>query len=122
MRIFKTKWFTHYAHKTQLDDASLYKAIKLADHGIIDANLGSNLIKQRIPRKGQGKSGGYRTIIAYKQHNIAIFLFGYAKNERENIEDDELESFKEIANAWLKCTDSELNSSLEKGILKEIIL
>lgn len=121
MRIFKTKWFTRYAHKTKIDDTSLYKVIERAESGIIDADLGCNLIKLRIPRIGQGKSGGYRTIVAYKRHNIAIFLFGYAKNERENIEDDELESLKEIANAWLKCKEQEINRSLENGTLKELI-
>lgn len=99
MRVFKTKWFSRFASKEKLDDASLAEAIKRAEKGLIDAELGGNLIKVRIARKGQGRSSGYRTLIAFRKNKRAVFLFGFAKNERDNIEDDELTSLKEIAAA-----------------------
>ena len=63
---------------------------------------------------------GYRTLIAYRKNKRAIFLHGFAKNERENIEDDELMSLKEIAAAWLKVNDQEINRSLSNGLLQEV--
>jgi hypothetical protein len=52
-------------------------------------NVGGGLIKQRIARKGQGRSGGYRMMIAYRAQNFSVFLFGFAKSD-ENKEDGEL--------------------------------
>ena len=70
-----------------IDDAALTRAVANAEIGLVDADLGGGLIKQRIARFGQGKRGGYRTIIAYRQGGRAVFLFGFAKNERDNLED-----------------------------------
>lgn len=121
MRIFKTKWFTRYAAKTDIDDESLVEAVERANSGLVDAKLGGNVIKLRIPRKGQGRSSGYRTLIAYHKNKRAIFLYGFAKNERENIDDIQLESLKEMALAWLKLEEKKINSSLNEGLLQEVI-
>lgn len=112
MRVFKTKWFTRYALRENIDDNSLNVAIERAEKGLIDAELGGNLLKIRIPRKGQGRSSGYRTLIAYKKNKRAIFLYGFAKNERDNIDNNELISLKEIASAWIKVSDQELSHSV----------
>lgn len=120
MRIFKTKWFARYAHRAKITDEMLCKAIEHAERGLIDAELGGGVIKQRIARKGQGQSKGYRTIIAYKLQKRAVFLYGFAKNERENVSDDELASLKEIAIVWIKMNDHELIKSVDKGLLQEV--
>lgn len=120
MRVFKTKQFGRYAQRARIDDASLKEAIERAERGLVDAELGGNVIKLRIARKGQGRSSGYRTLIAYRSNERAVFLHGFAKNERGNIEDDELESLKELAKAWLKASDQELNRSLSNGLLQEV--
>lgn len=120
MRVFKTKWFARYAMKENIDDDSLNEAIKRAEKGLVDAELGGNLLKIRIARKGQGRSSGYRTLIAYKKNKRAVFLYGFAKNERENIGNDELMSLKELASAWIKASDQEINHSLSTEILKEV--
>jgi hypothetical protein len=52
--------FTRFARKARLDDLALCEAIRSAECGLIDANLGGGVIKQRIPRAGKGKSGGFR--------------------------------------------------------------
>lgn len=82
MRIFKTKWFARFARKERVGDARLREAIDRAEKGGIDAALGGNLIKQRVARDGGGKSGGFRTIIAFRAKERSIFLYGFAKNER----------------------------------------
>lgn len=120
MRVFKTKWFARYAKRERIDDETLCEAIKRTERGIIDADLGGDIIKQRIAKDGQGRSKGYRTLIAYKCHKKAFFLYGFAKNERDNIDDDELESLKEMAIAWLKMTDQKIKHSLDNGLLQEV--
>lgn len=120
MRVFKTKSFTRYAMHENIDDDSLKEAIKRIEKGLVDADLGANLIKIRIARKGQGRSSGYRTLIAYKKNKRAVFLYGFAKSERENVDKDELISLKEIATAWIKASDQKISDALSNGLLKEV--
>ena len=119
MRIFKTKWFVRYARVERIGDHSLREAIERAERGIVDADLGSGIIKQRVARRGQGRSGGYRLIIAYRPANRAVFLYGFAKNERDNIEDDELETLREIGAAWLEAKADRIEHAIKEGILQE---
>ncbi len=86
VRTFKTKWLARFARREGITDKSLLEAIERAESGLIDADLGGGLIKQRVARKGQGRSGGYRMIVGYRLKNRAVFLLGFAKNERDNIE------------------------------------
>jgi len=120
LRVFKTKWFVRYATQENIDDDSLIEAIQRVEQGLIDANLGGCLIKVRIARKGQGRSSGYRTLLAYKKNTRTVFLYGFSKKERENIGKDELASLKDIAASWIKASDKNINLSLSKGILKEV--
>jgi hypothetical protein len=76
--------------KKGFGDKVLAEAVERAEKGLIDAELGGGLIKQRIARPGKGKSGGYRTVIVYRSGELAVFMYGFAKNVRENIEDREL--------------------------------
>ncbi|HEV2324090.1 MAG TPA: type II toxin-antitoxin system RelE/ParE family toxin [Terracidiphilus sp.] len=94
MHVYKTKWFARFAKREQLSNNSLREAVERAERGLIDADLGGGLIKQRVARPGKGKSGGYRTLVAYRSKQRAIFLYGFAKNERENVRPDELTSFR----------------------------
>ncbi len=83
-------------------------------------DLGGGVIKQRVARPGQGLSGGYRVLIAYRFGDRSVFLYGFAKNERENIEEDELATLREIAAGWLEADDKGLNKAIETGILQEV--
>jgi hypothetical protein len=82
--------------------------------------LGGGLIKQRIARAGQGKSGGYRTVIAYRRSERAVFFFGFAKNERSNIDDDELAEFKLLARVFLELSVSKIAALIEDKELMEV--
>ncbi len=97
MEVFLTKWMARFARRENLSRASLCEAIARAESGLVDADLGGGLIKQRVARPGKGRSGGYRTIIAYRRAGRAIFLFGFAKSARENIGSEELKTVREIA-------------------------
>ena len=85
MRIYKTKVFLRFQRKEDVADRALCEAIERAGKGLIDADLGRGLIKQRVPREGAGRRGGFRTIVAYRAGSRAVFIFGFAKNARENI-------------------------------------
>ena len=65
-------------------DRSLRDAVERAERGLVDADLGGGIIKQRVARTGQGRSGGYRLLIAYRSGDRAVFLYGFGKNERDN--------------------------------------
>lgn len=79
MRVFKNAWFERFARKQKIADLALFDAVRRAENGQIDADLGGGVIKQRVSRPGQGKSGGYRTTILYRQKQRAFFVFGFAK-------------------------------------------
>jgi hypothetical protein len=121
VRVFKTKWFTHYARRERIEDSSLCDAVARAERGLVGADLGSGIIKQRVSRTGRGRSGGYRVLLAYRSGNIAVFLYGFAKNERDNITDNDLNTLREIGAAWLKAKGKAVEQAVEKGILKEIV-
>jgi hypothetical protein len=97
MRIFKNKSFARFARRNDIADLELCGAVHDADRGLIAAELGGGVIKQRLARKGAGKSGGFRVLILFKVKDLAIFVHGFAKSEAENIEPDELVALKEIS-------------------------
>lgn len=120
MRIFKSRPFARFAIKSGISNTALCKAITDAEQGLIDADLGGGVIKQRVARKGQGKSGGFRTMILFKAGTRAFFVHGFAKNEQDNINDDELAAFKKLAAKMLNYEDAELTEAVNKNTLTEI--
>ena len=98
-----------FARRERIADAASRDAIKRAGRGLIDADLGG-VIKQRIARSGQGRSGGYRTIIFYRRGERAVFAYGFAKSDRENIDANEE---MQLTNEELETAKEELQSSIE---------
>lgn len=96
------------------------EAVERAEKGLIDADLGGHIIKQRIKREGQGRSSGHRVLIAARLKKRYVFIIGFAKNEKDNLSDDELETAKDIAYGWLNASTNRINFSLTEGELKEI--
>lgn len=120
MRIFKTKWMVRYARRERIANSSLREAIERAGRGSIDADLGGGIIKQRVARSGQGRSGGYRMLIAYRAGARAVFLYTFAKNERESIDPDELLTLREIGAGWLAADATRIAHVLADGTLQEV--
>ena len=120
MRIFKTRVVAKFAKIERITNSSLVKAIDDAEDGLIEADLGGGLIKQRIARKGQGKSGGFRMIIAYRMSDLAVFLYGFAKNQRDNIAPDELETLRDMAADWFAVNAEQIAEALKKGTLQKV--
>ncbi len=120
MQIFKTKWLARFTRQEQITDASLREAVTRAERGLIDADLGGGLIKQRVARKGQGRSGGFRMIVAYQTKDRAVFLYGFAKSERENINPSELATLREIATTWLNANAERIALGIAEDELQEV--
>ena len=120
MRIFKDKTFARFARRQRISDKALCDAIERAERGLIDADLGAGVIKQRIARPGEGKSGGFRTIILFRVEERAFFVFGYAKSEMDNISDDDVKAFRRAAEVTLALDDARLEGLLKDGDLIEV--
>jgi len=120
MSIHKTRTFARWMKREELADDDLRKAVAEMRAGLIDARLGGGLFKKRVARLGEGKRGGYRVLVASNLGERWVFMFGFAKNERDNIDDDELRLMKRIAAAWLEMSSPMLNKAVEAGELVEI--
>lgn len=120
MRIFKNAWFCRFARREKITDATLKDAVARAEMGAIDAELGGGVIKQRLARPGQGKSGGYWSIILFRKGERAFFVYGFAKNERENIAPDEQVVFKKSARSLFALSEMEIEALLNAEVLTEI--
>lgn len=120
MRLLKTKPFSRWARKEGLRDRVLREAAEEMRHGLVDAELGGGLVKKRIARTGGGKSGGYRVLAATDLRRRCVFLYGFAKSERDNVDNTELASFKRIAQAYLGLDEGAVERALASGQLMEI--
>lgn len=120
MRVFLTKEFARFARKERIVPAVLHEAIQRAGRGLVDADLGGGLIKQRVARPGQGRSRSYRTIVACRAGVRGFFMYGFAKSERDNIDDRELTIIKRAARVLMAMTDGEIERSLAAKQLTEI--
>ena len=98
----------------------MWQAIDRADAGTIDADLGQGLIKQRVARPGQGRSGGYRTIIAYRSGQRAVFLFGFAKSTLDNIDGAMLSHWQTIGADLMAASDKAIQTAVDQSELTEV--
>ncbi|MEX1058260.1 MAG: type II toxin-antitoxin system RelE/ParE family toxin [Natronospirillum sp.] len=120
MRVFKNRAFSKWATKIGLDDDALQAAVDEMERGLIDADLGGNLVKKRVAIGGRGKGSGVRTLLAYKVGNKAFFVYGFAKNARANISTDELKALKVLAKELLGYSDKALTEAIKHGVLIEV--
>ncbi len=115
--VYKGKAFVRFARKARIADADLWRAAQRANDGLVDADLGGGVIKQRIARAGEGKSGGSRSIILFKKNNRAVYVYGFEKKDAANIGSRELEAFRELADVILGYTDAEIEQRVNDGAL-----
>ena len=119
-RVFKTRYFFRWMRKTALIDEVLCVAVNEMAQGLIDADLGGGVVKKRVGISGRGKRGGARTLVATNKGNRWFFVYGFEKNDRANISDDELEALKDLAEQLLARTGNQLAEALNDGSLMEI--
>jgi len=122
MRAFKNKWFNKWARDEDIRDDTLWKAAEEIVAGRVEADLGKCLYKKRVARKGQGKSGGYRLIVAYKRPNSdrLFFISAFGKNEKANLKPVEQEAFGIVASKYIEATDQTIDILKKLNELFEI--
>ena len=120
MRIFKSKWFARFARKNRIADDALKAAVAEIEAGSFNADLGGHVYKQRVAREGQGKSGGYRTIVLFKQGERAFFVYGFAKNKLDNMADSDLIEFKDAAQQYFAYNQDEIDEAISAKKIFEI--
>ncbi|STX81697.1 Uncharacterized protein conserved in bacteria [Legionella busanensis] len=120
MRIFKNKWFNKFAKKEKISDKKLCEIVKNLEKGLIDVDYGGGVIKQRLARLNQGKSSGYRCIILFRFNEKTFFVYGFPKNERDNISLDEERAFKDLSEQMFNFTDKEIDKLINTGTLIEV--
>jgi hypothetical protein len=119
VRVFKTKWFGRFARKERLSDQKLAEAVREVEEGLHDGDLGGGLVKKRLARSGEGKRGGYRAIIVYLKGSRAVFLYGFAKSDKENLDPVELREYQKAAQVYLRLNEADIGKVLEEVIYDE---
>ncbi|MEY4980052.1 MAG: hypothetical protein RLZZ352_2322 [Pseudomonadota bacterium] len=119
-RIFKTRHFQRWMRKTELTDQALCCAVAEMVQGLIDADLGGGVLKKRVGLAGRGKRGGARTLVATNKGSLWFFVFGFEKNDRANIDEDEKVAFQSLAADLLARTPEQLKWAVADGALLEI--
>jgi hypothetical protein len=115
MRILKNTWFSRFAQKEEISDTTLKTIVEKLEKGQFDSNLGGGVYKERIARSGEGKSGGYRSIIFFKQSELIFFVYGYEKSAKSNITRSELENFKKLAKIIFSMTKKQIDMEIKAG-------
>jgi hypothetical protein len=120
MQIFQTQWFSRWGIKEGLSEHTLRQAVAEIEQGLVDAKLGGSVVKKRVAVGGRGKSAGVRTILAFKANEKAFFVYGFAKNQRDNISDKELQALKLMATHLLAYDTKALNKAIDAHELYEV--
>jgi hypothetical protein len=122
VRIFKYPRFNRFAIKEGITDDELQDIVRQLEAGQADADLGGDVYKQRLARPGEGKSGGYRVIVYFKNEFRTFFVYGFSKSDKSNIDKKELKAFKIDAKEDFALTDDEIKAWLKRGTLIEIVM
>nr|WP_239952032.1 type II toxin-antitoxin system RelE/ParE family toxin [Dyella terrae] len=120
MLILKRKDFARWQAGEKLPDTTLCKAAKEMESGLIDADLGGHLYKQRVARPGGGKSGGYRTLLSARIGSRYVFLHGFPKSDKANIAQDEKKALQFTGKVFLELSPEALSKALQAGVLLEV--
>ena len=120
LRTFKTKPFDRFARRERISDTALCEAVDRASKGLVDADLGGGVIKQRIGRPGQGRSGGVRALVLFRRGELAFLAHGFAKSDRANLRPDELRALQKLADEMFKLDKRDLEAMLANGTISEV--
>ncbi len=115
MNVYKTLGFVRFARRNGISDHAVCEAVSRAERGLIDADLGGGVIKQRVPRTGEGRSGGFRTLILYRANERAVFAGGFAKNERASIDSEDLTRYRELGREFLSYSSKQVDALIKSG-------
>ena len=119
-RVLKTRYFSRWMRKTELTDQSLCTAVIEMAQGLFDANLRGHVFKKRVGVANKGKRSSARTLIATNQGSKWFFMYGFEKNDKSNIADNELEGLQDLAKDLLARTQVQIEEAISAGKLEEI--
>lgn len=122
MGVYETKVFSRFARKSGLKAEALLEAARDVIAGRWDADLGGGVFKQRVARAGRGKSGGFRTLIAFRAGGSCFFVYGFAKNDMANLTKKELKALQAYAALLLGYSDLERLDAVARGEFVELEL
>ena len=120
MRVFKSKAFSRFAARNGISNGDLCDAVARASRGLVDADLGGGVIKQRIARQGEGRSGGFRSIVLFRAETRAVFIHGFAKKDVSNIDRKELAALRKLAKIMLSYSAAEIAKAVDSSSLTEV--
>ena len=120
MKRLMTKHFSKWISKQNISDEDLQTTLSELEAGQFEANLGGYLYKKRVRFERKGKSGSGRTIICYKKDDRAVFIHGFAKNEKANLSPKELHAMKKFSRIIIKLSASEVKVAIENGDFIEV--
>ena len=112
-RVFKSAWFARAARRARISDAELCEAIGEVMNGQAD-DLGGGVWKKRLNRNM------HRSIILAKGGRYWVYQYLFAKQDRANIEQQELDDFRTLAKAYATLTDKQVARLVENRDLMEI--
>jgi len=121
MSVYQTKEFARFARKDKLSAKALVEAAADVAQGNFDADLGAGVFKQRVARRGGGKSGGFRTILFFKAGRHTFYAYGFAKSERANVSEKELKALKKLASELLSYSAAQIAAAEKAGELIELV-
>jgi len=90
------------------------------ERGLVDADMGGDVVEQRLARPGQGTSGGYRAIVVFRRLGRVVFVFGYAKRSRSTVDPRELAGFRLLAKHVLAMSARDVDRAVETGAFEEV--
>ena len=117
MRVFKTRAFSRWAGTEGLGDDALGAAVLEMEAGLIDAELGGQVVKKRVAPPGRGRRGATRTLVAFRRAEKTFFIYGFNKTERANIGILELKALKLLAKELLGYPRRVLSKAMQAGEL-----
>jgi len=97
MKAYLPRSFRREAKSAGISDDDCKEAMRRAERGLVDAELGGHLIKQRIPRGNRGAAKGSRAVVFYRRGEIAVFLHMFAKSDKANLTKSELIEYLKLA-------------------------
>ena len=108
MHVYLSKSFQRNARRDGVTDEHCREAIRRAENGLVDANLGGGLIKQRIATGNRGASKGARAVIFYQRGEVAVFLHVFPKSGKANLTNLELAVYLKLARILEGLTEAKL--------------
>jgi hypothetical protein len=120
LQVFATKSFSRWMRKNEIAHQELFSAAAEMAQGLIDADLGGHVVKKRVALGGRGKRSGARTIVATNFGNKWIYIFGFEKNERGNIDASELKALQELAKTLLELNIDKTSVAILHGELIDL--